>query len=206
MFTLNSRLASASTSAMLTSPFTCLRAMVRRYTSTSARFLASSARSSRGLNFSKAFVICGSSRDVTKRRSHSGSDDSWLAITSSSGFCPSFGISSSASMRTTRVLRDSNCFSGVAKSFSNTTFGSTDASASSNPAASLRTSASYPSSVWHSIADRLRSRLVGVDCSLLSCRQKCHAATRSLSNSRASNSALITDFPTPPPPLSQKSF
>ena len=47
---------------------------------TSARFFSSSARSSIGLNLAKAALIAGSSREVTKRRTHLGSCESCLAI------------------------------------------------------------------------------------------------------------------------------
>jgi hypothetical protein len=89
---------------MLASPLMCWRAIVRRYTSTSALFLASSARSSLGLKLLSARLILGSSRDVTKSLSHDGSRESWLAMTSSSGFCDSLGSSSSASRMTSSGL------------------------------------------------------------------------------------------------------
>ena len=77
----------------------CWRAIVRSYTLTSALFLASSARNSLGVKLLSARLIWGSSREVTKSLSHDGSRESWLAMTSSSGFCDSLCSSSSARAR-----------------------------------------------------------------------------------------------------------
>ena len=174
----SSRFATFSMSAMSTSDFTNFPAVLRSDTSTSARFLASSARSSRGSNALSARLICGSSRDVVKMRSHDGSLESSFAITPRRRGWSALGISSSASMMMRRGFPSAggaSSRSGAASSASKTSFGSVDSRmfAGTSPSAAAK-----PGSRVQSIAARLRSSAHGLDCSASSWRQKCHATTK----------------------------